>query len=154
MDVGGFMKLTGVGPKIGTPAVIYLIITVIVHYLSYPLFRITENYYLLIILGVILILSGIVMLASGARKLVKSANANVLMTDGLYRIFRNPMYAAYILFIIPGIALLFNSWLVSTSVIVFFIFLQIYIKEEYNYLEEKFGEEYHKYLKNVWFKYL
>jgi protein-S-isoprenylcysteine O-methyltransferase Ste14 len=64
------------------------------------------------------------------------------------------MYAAYLIFIIPGICLLFNSWLALTTLILNYILLQIFIKEEYRYLEETFGEEYESYLKKVWIKFL
>ena len=70
-----------------------------------------------------------------AQKLRKSFNATILMTEGLYKIFRNPMY-------------------VSTTIIINYILFQIFIKKEYNYLEEKYGEEYKFYLRKVWCKYL
>jgi protein-S-isoprenylcysteine O-methyltransferase Ste14 len=76
------------------------------------------------------------------------------MKDGLYKIFRNPMYDAYLIFVFPGLSLLVNSWLVMTTFIVNFILLQLFIREEYRYLENKFGDEYKTYLNKVWFKFL
>lgn len=149
------MKITGAAPKIAIPSFIYLLITVIIDYKYYPIFKITlNNYLILAIIGVILILLGIGIIINVGRKLIKAFNSNLLMTDGLYLVFRNPMYAAYTIIIFPGISFLLNSWLVLTSVIVNFIFLQIFIKEEYQYLEEKFGKVYKSYLKKVRFKFL
>jgi protein-S-isoprenylcysteine O-methyltransferase Ste14 len=64
------------------------------------------------------------------------------------------MYAAYLLFIFPGISLIFGSWLILTTVILNFILIQLFINEEYQYLEEKYGDEYKRYLDNVWIKFL
>ena len=149
------MTIAGVAPKIAIPTFIYMIIAIIIDYLTKPLFKITQNYYsTLVVLGILLVLIGIIMVIIVAKNLLKSFKANILMTDSLYKIFRNPMYTAYLILIIPGICFLFNSWLVLTSVIINYILLQILIKEEYKYLEEKFGEEYKMYLGKVWIKYL
>jgi protein-S-isoprenylcysteine O-methyltransferase Ste14 len=64
------------------------------------------------------------------------------------------MYDAYLIFVFPGLSLLLNSWLVMTTFIVNFILLQLFIREEYRYLENKFGDEYKTYLNKVWFKFL
>jgi protein-S-isoprenylcysteine O-methyltransferase Ste14 len=149
------MKIIGAAPKIAIPTLIYMLITIFIDYSTKPLFRITEKYLsVLIIIGIILIIIGTMMVINVAIKLQKSFKANILMTDGLYKFFRNPMYVAYLIFIIPGICLLFNSWLVLTSIILNYILLQIFIKEEYKYLEEKFGEEYKIYLSKVWIKFI
>jgi len=94
------------------------------------------------------------MVASCGKKLLKSFNKEKLMTDGLYKIFRNPMYAAYMLFVVPGICLLFNSWLVLTTVIINSLLFFIFIRKEHRYLQEKFGKEYEEYLQKVLIKFL
>jgi len=149
------MKIAGVAPQIAIPTFIYMLITIIIDYLTKPLFKINQNNYsILLIVGIILILIGILIVVNIARKLRKSFNANILMTEGLYKIFRNPMYVSYLILIIPGICLLLNSWLVFTTIIINFILFQIFIKKEYTYLEEKYGENYKSYLRKVWCKYL
>jgi protein-S-isoprenylcysteine O-methyltransferase Ste14 len=149
------MKITGVGPRIAIPSILYLLITIIVDRLYYPLFKITpDSSTSLIIIGVFLILIGAGLVIICAQKLVKSFNANLLMTDGPYKVCRNPLYAVYMILVFPGISLILNSWLVLSSVIVNFILLQVFIRAEYQYLEEKFGEEYKSYLNKVWIKFL
>jgi len=149
------MNIAGAAPKIAIPTFIYLIITIFIDYQTKPLFQITESSYsTLIIIGILLMLMGIALVVTVARKLLKSFKTNILMTDGVYKFLRNPMYAAYLIFIIPGICLLFNSWLALTTLILNYILLQIFIKEEYRYLKETFGEEYESYLKKVWIKFL
>ena len=149
------MKIAGVAPQIAIPTLIYMLITIIIDNLTKPFFKITQsNYSKLLIVGILLILIGIIIVVNMAQKLRKSFNANILMTGGLYKIFRNPMYVSYLMLIIPGICLLVNSWLVFTTIIINYILFQIFIKKEYNYLEEKYGEEYKFYLRKVWCKYL
>lgn len=149
------MKITGVGPKIAIPSILYLLLTIIADRIYYPLFKITlGRTEVLIFIGVILILLGAALVIICARKLVKSFNANLLMTDGPYKVCRNPLYAIYLILAYPGLSLILNSWLVLSSVIVNFILLQVFIKAEYQFLEEKFGEEYKTYLNKVWIKFL
>lgn len=149
------MKITGVAPQIASLTLIYLIVAAIIDSISSPFFNISEiNNSALTIIGIVLIAVGIVMVLYCGRKLLKSFSSDKLMTDGLYKIFRNPMYAAYLLFIIPGICLLLNSWLVFTTLAVNYILFSIFIRKEYRYLENKFGDEYKNYLSTVIFKFL
>jgi protein-S-isoprenylcysteine O-methyltransferase Ste14 len=149
------MKIAGVAPLIAIPTFIYLFITILASKSVEAKFTITANYYsFLAAVGIILIIVGILMVISCGRKLLNSFNSGLLMTDGLYWIFRNPMYAAYLLFVIPGICLLFNSWLVLTTVLINYILFSIFIKREHQYLEEKFGSEYEEYLEKVFLKFL
>ncbi len=149
------MKITGVAPQIASLTFAYLIIAAIIDSLNSPLFNITnESAATLAIAGIILIVLGAAMVLYCGRKLLKSFKNDKLMTDGLYKIFRNPMYAAYLLFIIPGICLILNSWLVLSTILVNYILFKILIQKEYKYLEEKFGDAYKKYLSAVWLKFL
>ena len=149
------MKITGVAPIIAVPTFVYLIITAIISSLANPFFAITEsNSGVFIYLSVALILPGIIMVVSCGKRLLKSFDKNKLMTGGLYKIFRDPMYVAYLIFVIPGICLLFNSWLVLTTVFVNYVLYSIFIKREHKYLEEKFGIEYKNYLDKVIIKFL
>jgi protein-S-isoprenylcysteine O-methyltransferase Ste14 len=149
------MKITGVAPKIAAPTFLYIIIAGLIDYWKRPVYNITNsNHTLLLVIGIIFILLGIIMVISAARKILASFRNNLLAKDGLFKIFRNPMYAAYLIFIIPGIAFILNSWLVLLAVLLnalLFIFL---IKDEYKYLEEKFGDEYRQYLDKVFIKFL
>lgn len=149
------MKITGAAPLIAIPTFIYFLLIVIVSYYVNPVFRITEsNYPVLVTVAVILILMGTLGVISCGRRLLKSFNQKVLMTDGLYRVCRNPMYASYTFFVIPGLCLLFNSWLVLTTFIVNFVLSLIFVPKEYKYLEQTFGDEYRSYVKHVWIKFI
>ncbi|MGE5429436.1 MAG: methyltransferase family protein [Syntrophomonadaceae bacterium] len=149
------MKITGSAPAIAIPTFLYFFLMVIIDSYTQHAFRITENYYgTLAAIAAIMILTGVVGVAASARKLLKCFKQRVLITDGPYRICRNPMYASYVFFVIPGLCLLFNSWLVLTTVIVNFSLTLIFVPREYAYLEETFGDEYRTYLKSVWIKFI
>lgn len=149
------MKITGVAPMIAIPTFLYLALTIFITYLSNDKFKITSwDNTGLVVAGAVLIVAGGLIVASCGRKLLKNFDKGILMTDGLYKIFRNPMYAAYLIFIIPGISLLFNSWLALTTIIFNYILFSILIKREYQYLQEKYGTEYENYLSKVLIKFL
>ena len=149
------MKITGVAPMIAIPTFIYLILTILVTYLSDGIFKITsQSNNVILAAGGALILTGALAVASCGRKLLKTFDKGILMTDGLYKIFRNPMYAAYLIFVIPGISMLFNSWLALTTIILNYILFSFLIKREHQYLREKFGMEYENYLAKVLIKFL
>lgn len=79
-----------------------------------------------------------------------SAEAKTLVTSGIYKKFRHPIYYFGLTFIL-GLIIFFQ---VFYLVIVWFllIFLQrSRIKNEEKVLEEKFGEQYREYKKNTWF---
>lgn len=148
------MSIRGVAPQIASLTFLYLLISFIISSLMKPAFQINSDNSILTIIGIILIVPGIIMVAVSGRLVLKSFNENTLIRTGLYRVFRNPMYAAYFLFIIPGLCLLLNSWLVLTTIPVNYILFQIFIHKEYIYLKEKFGKEYEDYLKTVIIKFL
>lgn len=149
------MKISGAAPLIAIPTFLYLTITIIISYSSGNQFNILNHDKIaVVVLGVILILIGIIMVAHCGRKLLRSFNKNILMTDGLYKIFRDPMYAAYLIFVIPGIAFVFNSWLAMTTVIINYVLYSVFIRKEHVYLRDKFGNDYDEYRKTVLIKFL
>jgi protein-S-isoprenylcysteine O-methyltransferase Ste14 len=149
------MKITGVAPKIAVPTFLYIIGAAIIDYWKRPAYNITLFYNsALLIVGIIMILIGVFIVATAARKILASFRNNKLAKDGLFKIFRNPMYAAYLIFIIPGISFVLNSWLVLLAVLLNCLLLILLVKEEYKYLEDKFGDEYKKYVETFWIKFL
>jgi|APSaa5957512535_1039671.scaffolds.fasta_scaffold116847_2 protein-S-isoprenylcysteine O-methyltransferase Ste14 len=72
-----------------------------------------------------------------------------LVTNGLYRWSRNPIYAGFCLFNL-GIGIATNSlWIILTVIPGAILVYHIAIKKEERYLEEKFGEEYKAYKRQV-----
>jgi len=66
-----------------------------------------------------------------------------------FNINHHPLYSAWVVFIVPGIIFLENSWIgMTTPVFMYLLLYRLVIKEE-NYLEQIFGSEYLAYKKKT-----
>ena len=80
---------------------------------------------------------------------MRAYNADELVTDGIYKCCRHPLYASWVVFFVPGIVLIVNSWLgLTTPIFMYFILCRLVKKEEI-YLESVFGSEYIHYKRKV-----
>jgi protein-S-isoprenylcysteine O-methyltransferase Ste14 len=68
-----------------------------------------------------------------------------LCTTGPFKWFRHPMYAAWITFIIPAVALLFNSWIILSSAVLIHPIWHLLVIREEKMMFEKFQNEYRTY---------
>lgn len=147
------MTMMGIGHKVGVFVGIYLVVTVVVSRMASPMFRITEGRYRsLLIAGIVLAVIGFSVNMVAAMQMMKAFKGGRLATKGLYAVFLNPMYTMQLLVTLPGIALLFNSWLVLTVVLFALVMAKIFIREEEGYLEEKFGDQYRDYRRKALIK--
>lgn len=139
------MTLWGVGPKIAIPGYTILIVLSLlpVKVNISEILHIPRTY--LTIAAIILIGIGILMLATANAYIRKALKANRLITEGLYSRIRNPMYAAHIFFLMPGVSLLINNALVFLSVFFTYLIFMILIPKEEKDLEDNFGSEYLRY---------
>ncbi len=70
-----------------------------------------------------------------------------LVTEGIYRFIRHPMYASQWLWVIAQ-ALLLQNWLAGPLNLVFFIFFYtLRVRAEEQMMEETFGEPYRAYMR-------
>jgi protein-S-isoprenylcysteine O-methyltransferase Ste14 len=149
------MSVMGIGHKAGIIAGVYFAITVLIDYMFPTMFRIAaDGDKILFKVGIIMAVAGFALNLAAASRMLKAYKSGRLATKGLYAIFLNPMYTMQILVTLPGITLLFNSWLVMTTTIVAFITVKVLVKEEERYLEDKFGNVYRDYRKKVLIKIL
>ena len=148
------MTELGVAPLIAGPSFLYLASAIVLHYVFFPLFAFTANPGIALrIIGAVLIAFGLVMLLSSGLRVLKAFREGRLLTDGFFAVFPNPMYAAFVLLIVPGLALLLDSWLVLTASVVVYGFFRAFIRSEDRWLREKFGVEYEKYRRRVFVKF-
>lgn len=143
------MSIMGVGAKIAIPTFLYVAAAEAASLLARPFFGITGNYQTLLVIGIIMIVVGFSLNLVAAYSMLKATKENRLATGGLYAVFRDPMYTVMILLTMPGLFLLFNSWLVLPGVVVAYVSYRIFVREEHQYLEKLYGEEYNQYLKKV-----
>jgi protein-S-isoprenylcysteine O-methyltransferase Ste14 len=72
-----------------------------------------------------------------------------VVTRGTYAYCRNPIYATWIVFLLPAAALLADSWLLLALDIVLYGVFKVLIPLEYSECREAFGEAYVRYENSV-----
>ena len=140
----------GIGPKIGIVALPYVAAGIVLTLVYPEIFSFgPASKFPLLIAGIVVLAVGLVFYAATAKALLKGLKANRLMTTGPFRYCQNPLYAVMILLIVPGLALVLNSWIVLTASIVAYIIFKINIHSEYEEMEKFFGDEYREYRKKT-----
>jgi protein-S-isoprenylcysteine O-methyltransferase Ste14 len=140
------LNFFGVGPKIGIILLPWLAVTIIISCIKKNLFSFTSGGgTILLIAGIILMAFGLIFYASTVRLLLKGLKETRLVTNGAFSLCQNPLYSSIILFIIPALSLLLNSWLILTTSITGYVLFKLFIRNEYNELEKFFGENYLRY---------
>lgn len=139
------MDFYGIGPKIGIVLIPWLALTIVFSSISNGFNFYAERNSGITIAGAVLLVFGLIFYFSSVKLLLNGLKEGRLVTNGTFSLCQNPLYMSFILFLIPAIALILNSWLVLTSSLVGFILLKMNVKKEYQMLEELFGNEYMKY---------
>jgi protein-S-isoprenylcysteine O-methyltransferase Ste14 len=102
-----------------------------------------------LVAGIVLLGIGIPMLVVAARTATIAYNSDKLATTGIFGLTRNPLYSAWIVFIIPGLVLLSRSWPLFLTPVVAYLIFKARIGRENEYLEKRFGEDFRKYKAEV-----
>ncbi|WP_330008581.1 methyltransferase family protein [Methanobrevibacter sp.] len=110
-------------------------------------------------LGIALIIGAIALWIGGALKsdIHDNIDNDQLITSGAYAYVRNPIYSAF-LFLATGMIVFYGNIILFLLPILYWALLTELMKRtEEKWLEEKFGDEYRKYCKEVnrcipWFK--
>ena len=106
-------------------------------------------------ISVVILLVGSLILLNPVFKFIKSKTTvnpvkfkkvNKLVTSGIYKYSRNPMYLGMILIIISTSIFYLNYYSVVTPFIFYFWINRFQIKREEIFLKEKFGKEYLSYM--------
>ena len=85
---------------------------------------------------------GIPMLVVAATSAARAYQRDQLATSGLFAIVRHPIYSAWIVFLLPGLAILSRSWPLLFMPLVAYIVFKLSIVREDAYLEQRFGSAY------------
>ena len=138
------------------PPILALVMIVLIYLSSFFIESTTFNYQgslsvLVLILGLACAIPSFKLFARYKTTIspLKPSDATALVTEGMYRYSRNPMYLGLLLLTIAS-TIWFGTWfgIVINILFIFLInFLQIIPEEEA--LLEIFGEEYEEYKKNV-----
>jgi protein-S-isoprenylcysteine O-methyltransferase Ste14 len=144
MDIGRLQKLFGVGPIGGIISLLLLTIAVWVDRVSGHS-AILANPTPIKVFGGGLAVIGLGLYFWSFWTLRDWWVKGELCTMGPFKWFRHPMYAAFITFIIPSVALYLNSWIILFfAVLIHLIWHQLVTKEE-KMMFEIFQDEYRSY---------
>ncbi|MEJ2221396.1 MAG: isoprenylcysteine carboxylmethyltransferase family protein [Desulfobacterales bacterium] len=146
----GKISRWGVGPIFAALSLGYGMVALAISRYFYPVFQIgflPDGF--LYILGIVLIVIGAPFFLISVIAVMHAYNADALVTNGIYRYCRHPLYASWVVFIVPGIVLLMKDWIGLTVPIFMYFILRKLVKKEELFLENVFGSEYREYKKNV-----
>lgn len=109
-----------------------------------------------VIVGGIFIMIAIFFAASGFFMLIMnkttfdtSKSTSKIVTNGVYRFSRNPLYLSLLLLLSAFAVLLSSLWIFMAIPVLYVLFLFKAVQPEEKYLLQKFGEEYLHYSKKV-----
>ena len=106
------MSRWGVGPLFAGLSIAYTLPIVAINRYFKPLFFMSFiPHKLLAAAGSLLIIIGVIFLFNALVSAHTAYSSGKLATSGVFGICRHPVYAAWAVFIVPGIAVLSGSWL-------------------------------------------
>ena len=141
----------GVGPKFALVGIAYGIIIFAVHYLFIPSFTFTIiARWINILLGIAFISLGVPLFIISGHMVHTHIGRGKLCTGGPYAYSRHPLYAAWVLFIIPGVVIITGSVIAISWPVFLYVICRLYTREEDVVLKKTFGDEYSKYKKQVY----
>ena len=148
------LKITfGSKKKLKIPPPILVIILITSNYFSSDKLDLISIPYRTLF-SIVILSIGILVIINPVVKFIKSKttvnpvefkNVEKLVTSGIYKYSRNPMYLGMIMIIISSTIYYLNFYSLLTPFIFYFWINRFQIKREEVFLEEKFGQEYLSY---------
>ena len=137
------MSFWGVGPAIGMPTACYAAAALVATVEWPAAFAIAVlPYPYLATAGGTLLAIGVAWYAVAVRTVHQAYGEKRLVTDGIYALCRHPIYAGWVLLILPALGLLMNSWLLLSTALVMYVLTRIHVRREEEDLEARFGDRY------------
>jgi protein-S-isoprenylcysteine O-methyltransferase Ste14 len=144
-EAGAKMSFWGVGPKVMGPGYVS----------AFLLYWFTAKDNILTVLkthnlpgyimSISLIAAGTVLFLITQNKIKKALKTHTLVTTGVFGYIRNPMYAAHLFFIMPGLFLLFSNAWIWLSLVISLVLFNLLISREEAVLQKLYGDEYDGY---------
>jgi protein-S-isoprenylcysteine O-methyltransferase Ste14 len=140
----------GVGPRIMLRTAPFLLAAIITEVWFASRIELSVlNYQAVKTAGWIWLAIGIVMFISSLVQFSRNFPKGNLLQTGMFACSRNPIYACWIVFILPSLWLMLNNWLFLLSAIVMCVATTILVKEEEVQLLKVFGKQYAEYRTRV-----
>jgi len=142
------MTRWGIGPIYAAGSIVFVAILSTINIFILP--RLTMPYCLFVCgSGLGLVAVGLVILVAALVQVHSAFSNRKLVTSGVYAYMRNPVYAVWILFIVPGLILITRMLLLSIAPFLMYWLLKALIGGEEVYMELTFGKEYLDYKSKV-----
>ncbi len=140
----------GIGPKIAVSATVCLALAAAAtHFWPDVCVVRAAPYGVCVALGALLVLLGVPMWLIAVVSVMRAYNSDRLVTSGVFGLCRHPVYGAWIVLILPGIALITRSWVFLIPPIVACAVFKALIRTEDEYLDKRFGPAYVEYRATV-----
>jgi protein-S-isoprenylcysteine O-methyltransferase Ste14 len=102
-----------------------------------------------IIIGAVLLCLGVPFWLISVVQMLKYVSQDKLITKGMFSLVLHPIYTSVALLVIPGIAFVFDTWVLLLIGVVLYIISRIFRREEDKKLEGVFSKEYEIYRSKV-----
>jgi len=144
------MTFGGIGPKLALITLPYIALSILI-LLKDPYFLKlqSDDSMWIIVAGYFWIGVGLLFYFATIVVFLKNFKKGLLVTSGTFSLCRNPLYASFIVFLVPGLALIFQSGVILSIAMVLYLNFKISIHGENIVLEREFGETYVNYRKSV-----
>jgi protein-S-isoprenylcysteine O-methyltransferase Ste14 len=150
MDLKNRLSRWGIGPQIAAGAITYAAGAGAATHRWADVCQIrTLLAAVFVAVGLLLLAIGFPMLAISVRSVMRAYEQDQLATGGLLALVRHPIYSAWIVFILPGLAFLSRSWPMLLTPFVAYVVFKVLIHREDDYLQQRFGDAYLDYRARV-----
>jgi protein-S-isoprenylcysteine O-methyltransferase Ste14 len=137
--------LGGVGPKIALLTLPFLAAAIWLR-LAFPQNSgLPVTFTARIIVAVVLAAVGLPFFITTAVVLLREHTAGRMAVTLTYRACRNPIYAAWIVFLIPAIAVLWNAWPLLAADAVLCVWVRLLVPREYAWMRARHGASWERY---------
>ena len=140
----------GIGPKLALITLPYVILSIAVaqrdpEFLALSFFNAAAAQ----LAGLLLLAVGVVFWLWSAIVFLAEFKKGHLITRGPYGLCRNPIYASFMVFVLPALSLIFRSGIILSIDLALYINFKMAIHGERLLLQQSFGEAYDAYSKRV-----
>jgi protein-S-isoprenylcysteine O-methyltransferase Ste14 len=141
-------KLAGSGDKIMGFTLPFALASIILNVLHPQWFKMNTGV-TGIIIGSVLLCSGVPFWLISVVQMLKYIPQDKLITKGPFSLVPHPIYTSVALLVIPGLAFVFDTWVLLLIGVVLYIISRIFRREEDKKLEGIFSKEYEIYRSKV-----
>lgn len=141
--------LVGSGDKIGLFTLPFLILGVILNKKKPSYFKVGGPPMFFKVIALLMLLPGVTIWLWSIKLILTNVPQNKLITNGPYAFVKHPLYTSVALLVLPGIGLLFNTWLGGVIGIVLYSGSRLFSPEEEAVLSQTFGSAWEEYCRRV-----